>query len=164
MNCPLESRENAGQLLDYCARKLDPDVAAVLERHIAICPACRQFADNQRAVWQALDAWEAEPVSADFNRRLYQRIDQQVSWWDRFVQPLRPLTVRWNVAASMAGVFVVLAAGLLLNRPPAPVMTPFTDTAQVESVQPEQVERALDAMDTLTEFSHHVKDSADAKM
>jgi len=165
MNCPLESRENAGQLLDYCTRKLDPDVAAVLERHIAICPACREFADHQRAVWQALDAWEAEPVSADFNRRLYQRIDQQVSWWERLMQPLRPLTLRWNAAAAAAGVVVVMAAGLLLNPPPAgPTVANIPDTPQVESVQPEQVEHALDAMDTLAEFSHHVKDSADAKM
>jgi anti-sigma factor RsiW len=163
MNCPLESRENAEQLLDYCTRNLDAETTAILEQHIAICPACRQFAENQRAVWQALDAWEAEPVSPDFDRRLYRRIEEQVSWWQKLVRPLRPFALHWNVAASTAGVFVVLAAGLLLNRPPAapPVST---DTAQVETVQPDQVEHALDAMDMLAEFDHHVKSGSNAKM
>jgi anti-sigma factor RsiW len=163
MNCPLESRENTAQLLDYCACNLDTQTAAMLEQHIAICAACRQFAAQQRAVWQALDGFEAAPVSADFNRRLYQRIEQDASWWGRWVRPFGPVTLRWNVAASAAGVFVLLAAGLLVNRPPsAPAIS--TDTAQVESVQPEQVVRALDAMDMLSEFSHHVKDSSNAKM
>src|SRR2546429_35515 len=97
MICPLEDRENAQQLLDYCTRNLDAQAAAILERHIAICPACREFADNQRAVWQALDAWEAAPVSADFDRRLYERIEHDVPWWHGLVRPLRPLALRWNV-------------------------------------------------------------------
>ena len=164
MNCPLETRENAEQLLDYCTRKLDPQTAAILEQHIAMCPACRQFAANQQAVWQALDAWEAEPVSADFDRRLYQRIEEQVSWWERLMRPLRPVALHWNVAASTAGVVVVLTAGLLLNRPPAPIIANEPPPAQVESVQPDQVEHALDAMDMLAEFDHHLKSGSNAKM
>ena len=73
MNCPLETRENAQLLLDYGTRKLEPETVAALERHIAICGACREFVSGQRAVWQALDAWEAAPVSADFDSRLYRR-------------------------------------------------------------------------------------------
>ena len=75
MKCPMETRENAQLLLDYCTRKLEPESAAALERHIAVCGACRKFASGQRAVWQALDAWEAAPVSADFDSRLYRRIE-----------------------------------------------------------------------------------------
>jgi hypothetical protein len=55
---PFETRENAQLLLDYCTRKLEPESVAALERHIAICGACREFA-SASAVWQALDAWEA---------------------------------------------------------------------------------------------------------
>jgi anti-sigma factor RsiW len=163
MNCPLESRENTEQLLDYCTRNLDPQSVAALEQHLSICPACRKFAENQRAVSRALDGWEAAPVSADFDARLYRRIEEQVSWWQRLVRPLRPVVLQWNVAASAAGVFVVLAAGLLIDRPPS-VPAISKDTASIEAVQPDQVEHALDAMDTLAEFSHNVKDSSDAKM
>jgi len=163
MKCPSDAKENVGQLLDYCAHKLDPETAAVLEAHLAGCTACREFTDNQRTVWEALDAWEAEPVSADFNRRLYARIDREVPWWQALLRPLRPMAMRWNVAASAAGVLVVLAAGLLINRPGA--IPPAThDTAQVESVQPEQVEHALDAMDMLAEFDHQVNAGNAAKM
>jgi len=166
MNCPLQTRDQAQQLLDYCSRKLDPQATAILEQHIAICPECREFAMQQRAVWDALDSWEAAPVSADFDRKLYARIENDIPWWQSL---LRPLTLHWNVAASAAGVFVLLGAGLLLNRPtvvapPAPQQS----AAQVQpvSVQPEQVEQALDAMDMLAEFDSHVKSdhNGNAKM
>ena len=161
MNCPLQTRENAEQLLDYCSRRLDPRTAVALERHIAVCPVCRQFVGNQHAVWEALDAWEAAPVSAEFDRRLYQRIANEQPWWRRIIQPL---TEHWNVAASAAGVCVLLLmAGVLLNHP---VTTPEVarDAPQVEQVQPEQVEHALDAMDMLAEFNRDVKDGSNAKM
>jgi hypothetical protein len=165
MNCPLETRDNVQQLVDYCSRKLDLQTSAILERHIAICPACSEFAARQQAVWDALDAWDTGPVSADFDRRLYARIDSDVPWWHAF---LRPLTLRWNVVASAAGVFVLLGAGLLLNRPTAVTPTQQPEAAQVQpaTVQPEQVERALDAMDMLAEFDSHVKSPAgrNAKM
>ena len=89
MNCPMESREHAQWLLDYRAGKLEPELAARLEEHIATCGACREFARGQRAVWEALDSWEAAPVSTDFDRRLYQRIEAQVSWWDLLIRPFR---------------------------------------------------------------------------
>jgi anti-sigma factor RsiW len=158
MNCPLQTRESAEQWLDYCAGKLDPQTAAVLERHIAICPECRQFAERQGAVWEALDAWEQAPVSAGFDRRLYQRIEEEGGWWQRLMLPLRPLTQHWNVAASLAGLFVVLMAGVLLNRP-ATAPQVAKDTVQLE-----QVEHALDAMDMLAEFNRDVKDVSNRKM
>jgi hypothetical protein len=167
MNCPLQTRDNAEQLLDYCSRKLDPQTAAMLEQHMAVCPTCRQFAATQRATWEALDVWEAAPVSADFDRRLYKRIEDDVPWWRAFLRPLRPVATHWTVAASAAGVVVLFSAGLLLNRPAA--VTPEAiqpAQAQVQTVQPEQVERALDAMDMLAEFDTHVKSgsNSNAKM
>jgi anti-sigma factor RsiW len=164
MNCPLETREDAQLLLDYCARKLEAEPAAVLERHIAICGACREFASSQRAVWRALDAWEAAPVSADFDDRLYRRIETEVSWWDLLLRPFRPVTLRRSLpATAMAGLLVL--AGVVLERPtisPAPVPD---DVTQVDSVQPEQVEHALDAMEILNEFSRHVRtDKSNSKL
>jgi hypothetical protein len=164
MNCPLETRENAQLLLDYCTRKLEPECVAILERHIAICGACREFARSQRAVWQALDAWEAAPVSPDFDSRLYRRIEAQVSWWDLLLRPFRPVTLRRSLpAAAMAG--LLLVAGVLLEHPAVSPAPPPMDMAQVDPVQPEQVEHALDAMEMLNEFSHHVRtDSPDSKL
>ena len=80
MKCPIETRENAEVLLAYCSRSLDAERTAILDDHIRICPGCREFVEGQRALWKALDAWEATPVSADFDRRLYQRIQKEVSW------------------------------------------------------------------------------------
>ena len=91
MKCPMETRENAGWLVDYASGKLDAATRAEFEEHLEACPACREFAGGHQAVWQALDAWEPAPVSMDFDRRLYGRIDQQVSWWARLLQPLNPL-------------------------------------------------------------------------
>jgi hypothetical protein len=156
MNCPLQTRENAHLLLDYCAHKLEPDSMSVLERHIAVCSVCRDFANGQRYVWQALDTWEAAPVSPDFDKRLYRRIEARVSWWDLLLRPFTTVTLRRGLSAA-AMTCLLLVAGILLERPtvsPAPVTT---DVVQVDTVQPEQVERALDAMEMLNEFSHHVR-------
>jgi hypothetical protein len=170
MNCPLETRENAQLLLDYCTRKLQPESVALLERHIATCDACREFARGQRAVWQALDAWEAAPVSLDFDRRLYHRIEAQVPWWSLLLRPFRlpfdTVTLRRSLhAAAMACLLVV--AGIVLERPAISPVPPPKDVAQsqVDSVQPEQVERTLDAMEMLSEFSQHVRtDSPNSKL
>ena len=168
MNCPLETRENAQLLLDYCARKLEPECVAALERHIAVCGACREFTGSQRTVWQTLNAWEAPPVSRDFDSRLYRRIENQVGWWSLFLRPFRApfgtVTLRRSLpAAAMACLLVMV--GVILERPSVSPAPPPNDTAQVDSVQPEQVERALDAMEMLNEFSHHVRtDSPDSKL
>jgi anti-sigma factor RsiW len=157
MNCPLNTPETADQLLDYCARKLSPDAAAVLERHMSICPECRKFAADQRAVWSALDAWEAQPVPVDFDRRLYQRIESQVSWRDRFLRPL--LAYRGLPAAAAA--CLLLAVGVYVERPGRPTPPARPDVA-VADVQPEQVVKALDTMEMLSEFNHRVAAEAPA--
>jgi anti-sigma factor RsiW len=158
MNCPMENLEHVQRLLDYRAGRLEPESAARLEEHIATCGACREFASGQRAVWEALDGWEAAPVSGDFDRRLYERIEGQVSWWELllrpFRSPFRAVTPR-RILAATAAACLLLTAGVLLEQP-AISPAPPTDMAQVDTVQPEQVERTLDAMEMLNEFSQHV--------
>jgi hypothetical protein len=156
MNCPLETRDNAQVLLDYCARKLEPESVAILERHIAVCDACREFASGQRAVWEALDAWEAAPVSPDFDTRLYRRIETRASWWELLRRPFQPSTLWRRLPAAAMGCLLVLA-GVILQRSAVSPAPALNDTAQVDSVQPEQVERTLDAMEVLSEFSHHLR-------
>jgi hypothetical protein len=68
-------------------------------------------------------------------------------------------------AAAMACLLVV--AGIVLERPAISPIPPPKDVAetQVDSVQPEQVERTLDAMEMLNEFSRHVRaDSPNSKL
>jgi anti-sigma factor RsiW len=156
MNCPIDNRESAEILLAYCARKLDAGSSAILEEHIKICPACREFAEGQQSVWKALDAWEAAPVSPDFDRRLYARIEKEVSLWDLILRPFRPLLVRQGLPiAAAAG--VVIMAGFLLDRPAGmnPGAPPET-SANVEAVAPEQAEPTLQEMEMMRELNRMV--------
>jgi hypothetical protein len=59
-----------------------------------------------------------------------------------------------------AAAFVMLMAGALLQRPVRVEPLPQAESAQLESVQPEQVEHALDAMQMLSDFSHQVRAAA----
>jgi anti-sigma factor RsiW len=164
MKCPIETPENAELLLAYCARKLDAESTAIIERHMEICPACREFSSGQRAVWEALDAWEAAPVTPDFDRRLYQRIDREVSWWNLLVRPFRPALLRQGVPILAAASLVVMA-GVILQHPASAPPAAQPQSAQVEAIQPDQVDHALEAMHMLGEFSYRVRgDAADSKM
>lgn len=152
MNCPLESQEGAAQLLAYTAGKLDGRTRLALESHLESCAGCREFVRGQNAVWSALDLWEAAPVSPDFDRRLYQRIAQQVSWWDVLLAPFRPAFRHALPVAAAAG--VVLMAAVLMERPAAPPVAKQPATAQVETLRPDQVEHALAEVEMLDQFNH----------
>ena len=153
MRCPIEAQENAELLLAYCARTLDRETAAVLDRHMASCPACQQFQNGQQAVWDALDTWEAMPVSADFDRRLYHRIEEEVnaSWWSRLMRPLRPALLARGVPLAAAACLLVIA-GVILERPASVPPPDSSEAARVEAIQADQVERALDDLDVLRQF------------
>jgi len=164
MDCPLKTREGAGQLLDFCSGE-SPSIAGPLARHIAQCAECREFASGQQSVWEAMDAWEAPAVSPDFDRRLYSRLEAQASWWERLVLSVRRMSwgpASWGRAiprTALAG--VLLAAGVLLLRPDAPPSPnrAANEPAKVESIRPEQVEYTLDTMDVLNEFSRQADSS-----
>lgn len=148
MNCPIEARKPE-MLVAYIAGQLDPEAARALERHLADCAACRSMAQDQAAVWKALDAWEAPPVSPDFDRRLYCRIDQglRFSWWERLTRPFRPMPLRQALPlTALAG--LLLIASLLLRHPSpnAPV------SPRGEVVRASQVESTLDDLDLLRQF------------
>jgi anti-sigma factor RsiW len=149
MICPIQIRKPE-MLLAYAAGDLDPESARLLEAHLAGCSACREIAKDQATVWKALDGWEAPPVSPDFNRRLYGRIDQglQLSWWERLTRPFRPMPLRQALPLT-ATAGLLLMAGLLLQhtRPLAPA------APSGEIVRADQVERTLDDLDLLHQFN-----------
>jgi anti-sigma factor RsiW len=151
MRCPIETQDSAELLLNYSARRLEPESTAILEAHMEVCPACREFRDGQRAVWEALDQWEARPVSPDFDRRLYRKIQEQeqLGWWSRVFGPMRP--VFWRPAAPLtAAACLVLLAGFISVGPDRVTPPVAVDNPQIQDV--EQVERALDDFDMLRQF------------
>ena len=143
MNCPIRTQENKEWLLEYSACRLDAALTAMVERHMETCEGCAKFVQEQRVVWDALGRWEAPDLTADFNRRLYQKVDQAQpsSWFKRFWRPLVP------VAAAC----LLIVAGVVLHTPTA--LNPERSQARVESVEPEQVERTLDDLQMLRELS-----------
>ena len=148
-------------LLEYTAGRLAPGEAAALEAHLESCARCREFARSQNMVWQALEAWEAEPVSLDFDRRLFARIEQApLSWWARLTGQVMHHAVP---VAAAAGVMIL--AGLMLERPAVTPVAPPQESAQVGTLGPEQVQSALDDMQMLRDFNHLVRaDSAEPRM
>ncbi len=164
MKCPTETPQSVELLLAMAANRLEGPQAAVVAEHAAACPTCRAFTAAQEAVWQSLDAWEAPPISADFDRRLYQRIEQQVSWLDRLLRPLRPLVFNRAVPiAAAAGLLIVV--GLWIQRPDTAPVGAVPESAQIEAIPPEQAQHALEEMDLMRQFSQMVHtDPADPRM
>jgi len=139
--------EDSAILVEYSARKLNAAETARVDEHLKACPDCRGIAEGQRAVWEAMDGWEAAPVSPDFDRRLYQRIEKEVSWLERLMRPFRPLFVRHGLPIA-ATACLLLVAGVLLQRPSdAPV------SGGKPEISAEQAESALQEMEMLREFS-----------
>jgi hypothetical protein len=150
MRCPVESQDNAALLLDYCARKLPPEAADVLEKHMAACPACREFRDRQALVWAALDEWEAMPASRDFDRRLYRRIESRgaPTFLGRVAGALA-----WKPAAALAAVSLVVLAIALFRAPASPPLAAEGPTdVRIEAAAVDQVERMLEDLEMLREF------------
>jgi anti-sigma factor RsiW len=137
MDCPVKTEENREWLLDYSAGRLDRQHAVMVERHLEACPDCARFVDEQRVVWKALGQWEPQEISADFNRRLYQKIDQ--------AKPASWLQLLWRPLVPVAAACLLLVAGVALHTP--------TATPRMESVEPEQVERTLDDLQMLRELA-----------
>src|ERR1051325_3145565 len=150
MICPIKNKENTEWLLDYSAGKLDRERAAAMTQHIEICPDCAHFIEGQQVVWNALGQWEPEPVSSDFDRRLYRMIDQKErrSWISRLFQPLQPL---WRPVVPVAAAALLILVGVVLRTPDAAVNSIHPQT-RVEAIEAEQVERALDDMQMLREL------------
>ncbi|MGC8794194.1 MAG: anti-sigma factor family protein [Bryobacteraceae bacterium] len=137
----MQSGENAELLLVYCARRLDPATRAMIERHMQQCPDCRAFGEQQSAVWEALDEWDALPVSEDFDARLFARIGQSP-------QNRRPAILpRWlRAPVPLAAACTALLAFLLLRSPH--VTAPHApEQAAVEEV--ESAEAALEDIEML---------------
>ena len=163
MKCPSQNQENAELLLAHVSRKLDAERAAVLEQHMAACPACREYAAAQFAVWEALEAWEAPEVGADFDRRLYGRIEAASRPWD-WARVFRGVLGPRAVPLA-AAVCLMAGTAVWLGRSGGPAPTAPPATAAVQALPPDQAENTLQEMEMIQEFSSLVQaDPADSRM
>ncbi len=132
---------------------------AEFEQHMTVCGDCRSFAASQKAVWSALDAWEPAPVSVDFDRKLYARIEahENSSWWKKLVtwSPVSPFP--WSSAiAPIATACVTIAAAVMFylpqQRPVAPEIR--QNQSKMESADDVyQVERTLDDIEMFKQLA-----------
>ncbi|MBX5495904.1 MAG: hypothetical protein IRZ15_11275 [Bryobacteraceae bacterium] len=147
MKCPVESKENVDLLLDFCLGK--PGAAAArLARHVEACPACQEFCASCSALWSDLDLLEAPPVSPDFNRRLYERIEAEESGvWRKFLSLFRLRWMRPATAVAAAGMLVVF--GVLLQSPFVPENLPRPLMEAKSDIDIEQIEETLEDLEML---------------
>lgn len=152
MNCPLEFEETAGLLLDYSAGRLDAARSALLDRHMENCVRCTAFRAEQAMLWNTLDAWEPEPVSAAFNRTLWQRIDAIAAepWYRRLIDSFR--FGAWKPALPLAAAMCVITAGFLLDHSHAPTTTSVAGASGVSITEVDQAEKALDDIQLLRQL------------
>ncbi len=146
MKCPADP----ALLVDYASGRLAPARAADLGRHIETCDFCAERVPGYSAISEALDTWDSPPVSLDFNRRLWSKIDAaQPVRWTRRLFPAIP------VAAAAA----MMLAGLWMERPHASPQVPAPGVSVVEA---EQAERALDDIQLLRGFDDALSDRPQA--
>ncbi len=155
MNCPLRRVETTDLLLEYSARRLDAVKAAALERHVEVCGECSAFLAAQTAVWDALDEWEPPPVSMDFNRRLWQRIDRaaELPWYRGLFKTLG--AANWKPVFPMAAAVLVIAGAFLLDHRGEMPVTPGAATPGVSGVsiiEADQLEQTLDDIQLLRQL------------
>ena len=155
MDCPIKTQENTDWLLDYAAGRLRGQRAAQFARHVDTCGDCAAFVSAQQVVWNALDQWEPEALSLDFDRRLYESIEEArpssalLRALRRLFGPLQPL---WRPVVPLAAACLLIVAGVMLHAPRA-VIVPADSPMRVEKIEPEQVERTLDDMQMLRELA-----------
>lgn len=154
--CPLQEGEQAATFLAWMDGTLEPRARATLELHALECESCRVVIEGQKAVWSALDSWEPDTVSQDFNRRLYAAIDadQAQPWWRRIFSAALPFPMRPAVPIAAS---CLLLIGVGLFRAPQPVELENKQAGILERVDVEQVDRSLDDLNLLRELNEELK-------
>jgi anti-sigma factor RsiW len=160
MSCSIRNEEREGKLLAYCAGKLGANAAAEYSLHLKSCAECARNCAAQTSVWQAMDSWQAAPVSPEFDRRLFARIEAEKAapWWHRELNRvsaaigdfLRPVLAQPAFPLSAAA--LVIAVGFVLDHPANPHAPAAHATVRSTGLEVEKVEASLDDMDMLRQF------------
>ncbi len=149
MSCFMKVDERADLLLAHASGRLDPVAVAQLETHTRSCADCAAIIRTQAAISNALNAWQPPPVSSDFDKRLFARLDaaEAAPWFDRMagaiVEWFRPVFAR--PAIPLAAAAILLAGGFVMDHPSKTLV-------HVSSSEVEQVQRTLDDLEMLHQF------------
>jgi anti-sigma-K factor RskA len=137
MTCLRENLKGADLLIGYLEGTLSAEERAALDQHASACAECRGLLAAQ----EMLGDDDVPEVSADFDARLYARLqqEQQQQWWRRFL---------WRPAVPLAAAAAILAVTLWV-RPVAPPQVDEPKSAMVDRVEIEQLEQALDDVELL---------------
>jgi hypothetical protein len=144
MRCPQETGEGVEIILAYLGDRLGPGKRDEFVAHLDECEGCQELLLAQSVVFDALEAWNPEPVSAGFDRDLYARIEAEEArggWWRRLFGPgtRKPAMV-------LATACLLVVAGFLM-RPVAD--SGAGNMSAVEPVDIEQVEQAVEDLEML---------------
>jgi len=137
MTCLRENLKGADLLIGYLEGTLSTEERAELDQHASACAECRGLLAAQ----EMLADDEVPEVSADFDARLYARLqqEQQQPWWRRLL---------WRPAVPLAAAAAILALTLWV-RPVAPPHVDEPKSAMVDRAEIEQLEQALDDVELL---------------
>lgn len=127
-NC-IEYQERISALLDGALPELDRQK---LLEHLAICPACQAYMDDQLAIQAALTALDAE-APAGFADTVMAQVRETAQ--DRPVKKVIsfPHWRRWTAAAACCALVLLGAAGWSRGQQPMPLST--QDTGGLARVQ-----------------------------
>ena len=141
MTCLRDNLKGADLLMGYLEGTLSAEERAELDSHAMECVECRGLLAVQGMLEE-----QVPEVSADFDARLYARIqrEEQKKWWRLLWRPAIPL-------AAAAAVLVVM---FVARTPVAPVDDP--KQASVDRVEIEQLEQALDDLELLMPVSENL--------
>ncbi len=138
----------------YTAGTLSAGEVAALESHIEGCEACGARAAAQKDVWAALDLWEPEAISDDFDRRLYARIAAAGGrrWWHFVLRP--EVSFSFRTAGPVAVACLALVAAFFYRNADPMAGAPQAPSISIQrKVDADQVERALDDLEMLKQMS-----------
>jgi anti-sigma factor RsiW len=140
-------------LVAEAAGELSLEDRAQVREHLATCLGCAEMAEGQRMLWKAMDAWEAPPISPNFNARLMSRVESETTgMWERWLRRWRPFLVHKGlpVAAAVALTVTLLVVGGQRTKGPSPAPGNVFEKA---SVAPDQAEGVLEDLETLQELN-----------
>jgi anti-sigma factor RsiW len=160
MKCPSTTAEGNATLMDYCAGQLERSRLGALEIHLRDCESCAVTVRSQKALWEALDDWDPEPISFGFDRMLHARIEE--SRTKSFLSQLAEVLPQWVVRPAMplVAAALLIAAVLLIPRSLQRAANDSVSTAPVVTpVDAEELNRAMDDLQLLRQLDQ-VKEEA----
>lgn len=146
------TREEALEKIIDAAKRppSDPRQLRELDAWLDRSPEYRALYEEQLELFSAMDLWEPAEPSAGFDRKLYERLEQEAApgrWAAAWLGWMRP-----SFVAAMAALALV-AASIVLDRPESPQVAVKAEPAAArESDYLFEIDRALQDLEMLADF------------